>query len=170
MDYEFLIEGCLHAISLEARGEGFVVTSGEVSFEAEVDSISAHALSVLIDGRSFTLYTAGDGRRHLVFCEGQHFELTEPAEDGDSFQAGAGSGSGDDLVIKAPMPGKVIKITVAEDEEVRKNQTLVIVEAMKMENEIKSAIDGVVKKISASPGDLVDTDTLIIELAEKEQE
>ena len=40
------------------------------------------------------------------------------------------------------MPGKVIKLDVAEGEEVRKNQTLVIVEAMKMENEIKSAIDG----------------------------
>jgi len=168
MDFEFLIDDSLYTITLEARGEGFVVTSGEVRFEAEVHSISAHTLSVLIEGRSYVLYTAGDGHRHLVFCEGQHFELAEPSEDGDSFQAGERSGSGDDLVIKAPMPGKVIKITVGEDEAVRKNQTLVIVEAMKMENEIKSSIDGVVKKISASPGDLVDTDTPIIELAEKE--
>ncbi len=168
MDYEFLIDGSLHTVTLETKGEGFVVTSGDASFEAEVNHISANTLSILIGERSFTLYTAGDGHRHLVYCEGQHFELTEPVEDSDSFQAGEGSGSGDDLMIRAPMPGKVIKITVGESEEVRKNQTLVIVEAMKMENEIKSAIDGVVKKISASPGDLVDTKTPIIELAERE--
>ena len=145
-----------------------MVPRGGASFEAEVHPISPNALSVLIDGRSYTLYTAGDKHRHLVFCEGQHFELIDPTEDGDSFQAGEGSGTGDDLVIKAPMPGKVIKINVKEGEEVRKNQTLAIVEAMKMENEIKSAIDGVVKKVSASPGDMVDTDTPIIELAKKE--
>ncbi len=67
-------------------------------------------------------------------------------------------------MIKAPMPGKVIKIDVSEKEEVRKNQTLVVVEAMKMENEIKSTIDGYVKKIFVSAGDLVDSEKPLIEL------
>ncbi len=62
------------------------------------------------------------------------------------------------------MPGKVIKIHVSENDEVRKNQTLAIVEAMKMENEIKSGIDGVIKKIHASPGELVDAQAPIFEL------
>jgi len=168
VDYQFQISGNLHTIALEARGEGYLVTAGDTTFVAEVYPLSPNALSVLIDGRSYTVYTAGDGNRHLVFCEGQHFELIEPSEDSDSFLAGEGSGAGDELMIKAPMPGKIIKISVSEDEEVRKNQTLVIVEAMKMENEIKSTIEGVVKRISASPGDLVDTDTLIIELTKKE--
>jgi biotin carboxyl carrier protein len=168
VDYEFRIDGSVYTIALEEKGEGYVVTSGDASFEAEVFPISPNALSVLIGGRSYTIYVAGDTHRQLVFCEGQHFEVIEPSEDSDSFQPGGGSGAGDDLVIKAPMPGKVIKINVSEDEEVRKNQTLVIVEAMKMENEIKSTIEGVVKKVSASPGDLVDTDTPIIELAKKD--
>jgi biotin carboxyl carrier protein len=67
-------------------------------------------------------------------------------------------------VVKAPMPGKIIKVYVKEKEEVRKNQTLAIVEAMKMENEIKSTIDGLVKKIHVAEGDLVDSDMPIIEL------
>ena len=62
------------------------------------------------------------------------------------------------------MPGKVIKINVSENEKVRKNQTLAIVEAMKMENEIKSSIDGTVKKIFAADGDLVDSENPLIEL------
>jgi len=65
------------------------------------------------------------------------------------------------------MPGKVTKIAVVEGEEVRKNQTLVIVEAMKMENEIKTAIDGVVKKIHVAVGDLVDSERPLIEVEKK---
>ncbi|TET66957.1 MAG: hypothetical protein E3J56_13605 [Candidatus Aminicenantes bacterium] len=65
------------------------------------------------------------------------------------------------------MPGKVIKINVSEKEEVRKNQTLAIVEAMKMENEIKSSIEGYVKKIFVSEGDLVDSEKPLIELEPK---
>ena len=65
------------------------------------------------------------------------------------------------------MPGKVIKINVSEKEDIRKNQTLAIVEAMKMENEIKSTIEGYVKKIFVSAGDLVDSENPIIELALK---
>jgi biotin carboxyl carrier protein len=50
---------------------------------------------------------------------------------------------------------------------VRKNQTLVIVEAMKMENEIKSAIEGTVKKIHVAAGDLVDSEKSLIEIEPK---
>ena len=66
------------------------------------------------------------------------------------------------------MPGKVIKVSVSENETVRKNQTLAIVEAMKMENEIKSSIEGYVKKIFVSAGDLVDSEKPLIELSLKE--
>jgi len=66
------------------------------------------------------------------------------------------------------MPGKVIKINVSEKEEVRKNQTLAIVEAMKMENEIKSTIEGYVKKIFVSAGDLVGSENPIIELGTRD--
>jgi biotin carboxyl carrier protein len=65
------------------------------------------------------------------------------------------------------MPGKVTKIAVVEGENVRKNQTLVIVEAMKMENEIKTAIDGVVTKIHVAVGDLVDSERPLIEVEKK---
>ena len=62
---------------------------------------------------------------------------------------------------------KVVKINVTENEDVRKNQTLAIVEAMKMENEIKSPLDGVVKKVYASSGDLVDSEKPLVEIEPK---
>jgi biotin carboxyl carrier protein len=62
------------------------------------------------------------------------------------------------------MPGKVIKFSEAEGDKVRKNQTLAVVEAMKMENEIKSPGDGMAKKIHASAGDMVDTSKPLLEI------
>jgi biotin carboxyl carrier protein len=62
------------------------------------------------------------------------------------------------------MPGMVVKLNVAEGDLVQKNQSLAIVEAMKMENELKSPIQGRVKKINGAPGDLVDAGTPLIEL------
>jgi len=65
------------------------------------------------------------------------------------------------------MPGKVTKLAVSEGENVRRNQTLVIVEAMKMENEIKTSIDGVVAKVHVAAGDLVDAEKILIEIEPK---
>lgn len=53
---------------------------------------------------------------------------------------------------------------MAEGDKVRKNQTLAVVEAMKMENELKSPGDGTVKKIHASAGDMVDTSKPLLEI------
>ncbi|MGC6432527.1 MAG: acetyl-CoA carboxylase biotin carboxyl carrier protein subunit [Jejuia sp.] len=65
--------------------------------------------------------------------------------------------------ITAPMPGLILEISVTEGQEVKKNDSLLILEAMKMENSIVSPIDGVIKSIHAKEGDAVDKNQLIIE-------
>jgi biotin carboxyl carrier protein len=62
------------------------------------------------------------------------------------------------------MPGKVVKILVGVGEKVQKGQTLLILEAMKMENEIKSGIDGVVKAIHVKQGDALENGVLLMEV------
>jgi biotin carboxyl carrier protein len=64
--------------------------------------------------------------------------------------------------ITSPMPGKVLRYLVAVGQEVKKGEGLVIVEAMKMENELQSPKDGVVKTLSSSPGATVDGGTLLL--------
>ena len=66
------------------------------------------------------------------------------------------------------MPGQVVKIQVSQGDVVHKNQTLAIVEAMKMENELKSTGPARVKKICAAEGDLVDAGQVIVELEVEE--
>ncbi len=65
--------------------------------------------------------------------------------------------------VKAPMPGKVLKINVSEGDSVNDGDTVLILEAMKMENEIIANTSGKVKKLSVSVNDMVETDdTLLI--------
>ncbi len=60
-----------------------------------------------------------------------------------------------DGTVRAPMPGKVLAVNVIQGQTVQAGAVLVILEAMKMENEIKAPIDGVVKVIGVATGDLV---------------
>lgn len=65
--------------------------------------------------------------------------------------------------IKAPMPGMVLKIMVEEGTEVKKGDNLLVLEAMKMENILKSSTDGVVKKILVAQGDKIEKNTILVQ-------
>ena len=65
--------------------------------------------------------------------------------------------------LRAPMPGLVVKVLVEDGQEVQAGDGLVIVEAMKMENELRAEGDGVVASVRVQPGDTVDRDELLIE-------
>jgi biotin carboxyl carrier protein len=62
------------------------------------------------------------------------------------------------------MPGKVIKINVGEGEEVKRGQTLLIVEAMKMENYITAPSNGVVEKVNVKVGEMVNSSTRLVQI------
>lgn len=64
--------------------------------------------------------------------------------------------------IKAPMPGLVLSILVAEGAEIKKGDSLLVLEAMKMENMIKSPTDGIIKKITINQGNKVEKNEVLI--------
>jgi len=65
--------------------------------------------------------------------------------------------------IKAPMPGLVLNVKVTEGDEIKKGDNLLILEAMKMENILKSSTDGVIKKILVKQGDKVEKNQILIQ-------
>lgn len=65
--------------------------------------------------------------------------------------------------IKAPMPGLVLKIMVEEGSTVNKGDNLLVLEAMKMENILKSTTDGIIKKIHVSQGDKIEKNTVLLQ-------
>lgn len=168
MDYEFLVDDIPKKITLEEKEGRFLVKEEEKTYEADIKTISPGILSILIGGKSFRVYMVKDNDKRYVYFQGQNLVVQEPSDESGGALSGVEESQEGKLIVKAPMPGKVIKVNVKEKEMVRKNQTLAIVEAMKMENEIKSSIDGSVKKIYVSEGDLVDSDKALIELENKE--
>ena len=164
MEFEYIIDGLPQTMSLEKKGDSYIVSDGENSYEADIQLIPSNIYSIKIGERTYRAYMAKDKEKRYIQLAGYQFLVTEPSQQGDGFQGKQEQSQEDMLLIKSPMPGKVIKILVAEKEKVRKNQTLAIVEAMKMENEIKSSIDGTVKKVYCKPGDLVETENPLIEL------
>ncbi|MGB8952114.1 MAG: biotin/lipoyl-containing protein [Candidatus Aminicenantales bacterium] len=167
MEYEYLVNTQLHKISIEKKDNRLMVSEGRHSFEVDIQSVSPNVFSLLVGGRSYLAHMAHDRDKKIISLEGQQFIIQEPQEEAQGFQTGDDRVQEGQRLITAPMPGKVIQIMVTENEEVRKNQTLAIVEAMKMENEIKSSIEGIVKKIFVSAGDLVNSEKPLIELESK---
>ena len=76
----------------------------------------------------------------------------------------SGLSQGAEGSLISQMPGKVVKIMVEVNKEIKVGQTLLVVEAMKMENEIKASADGVVKEIYVSAGQAIDSGIPLIDI------
>jgi biotin carboxyl carrier protein len=164
MELELKTEDQLHKLQIEFKeGQYHINLDGN---EHLVDSsiISDHCLSLLVNGKTFTVYLAEANGKKYLSVAGEQFLIEEATPDN---VAGSGADSSDiaeEPVAASPMPGKVVKILVKVGHSVEKGQGLVIVEAMKMENEIKSPVSGTVGKINFKPGDLVDAGQPIVEI------
>ncbi len=79
-----------------------------------------------------------------------------------ALRTAAGSGGGS---VKSQMPGRVVRLLVQEGDSVTKGTPLMVIEAMKMENEIKSPRDGVVSRFAVAAGDLVEARAVLVDLA-----
>ena len=164
MEYEFFLDGVLQVISLEKKDGRLVIRHGETLLDADVETLSDGTVSFLVGGRSYLAHLGRDENRILVSVGGERVTVQPPGREGRRPERGEEEGQSGVSLVRAPMPGKVIKLSVAEGESVRKNQTLAIVEAMKMENEIKSPREAKVRKIFVAAGELVDSDRPLLEL------
>jgi biotin carboxyl carrier protein len=164
MEFEFLVGGTLRKIAVDPGEAAWTVREGSAAVKLEIRRPSDHELVLSESGRVHRVRIARDGGRWLVLVDGRAIDLAEPEPDESNRGGGEAGGAGGGRRVVAPMPGKVIKVCVAPGEAVRKNQTLVIVEAMKMENEIKAAADGTVLKVDVAAGELVDAERVLVEL------
>jgi len=113
---------------------------------------SSYLIDVVGAGTEYTVYTRGAYRTIQIYNE--ELLLHESLKAGDSF------GSNDNL--SAGMPGKVVKVFVEAGQKVKKNEPLLIMEAMKMENEMRASQDCKIKAIHAHTGDNVEAGFVLI--------
>jgi acetyl/propionyl-CoA carboxylase alpha subunit len=147
------IQGSTGAASAGAE----VTVDGETLF-ADGEKISPGIYSILIDGRSYEALVskrAGDAEGYsspfLVTVGLRHY-LVEIRDPRRWRRDGAGVREEGPQEIVAPMPGKIVKVLVSENQEVAREQGLLVIEAMKMQNEIRAARAGRVERIYAQEG------------------
>ena len=122
-------------------------------------------LSVRIDGQVVDLTTEGQppdvgaiasGHRSYVRVESERLRAAEAAK--------KSGGGGADKLVKSPMPGRIVKILVQPGDEVEAGKPLLVMEAMKMENEIKAKGAGKVLEIHVAVGDTVERNAKLVTL------
>lgn len=122
--------------------------------------------SLLYNGRSYEMLIEADRFAYDVTMRGERFEVQVEDERTRRLNVGRKMVSvpEGELPIRAPIPGLVVRILVEEGQAVTDEQPLVLLEAMKMENEIRAVRDGVVKKISCATGQRVEQNAVLIVL------
>ncbi|RLE17484.1 MAG: acetyl-CoA carboxylase biotin carboxyl carrier protein subunit [Acidobacteria bacterium] len=128
-------------------------------FQVEARELPEGGVSLMIDNESLTVYRTGDtlyigGTQYRVRAEDP---LKKELLQSSSFQASVGT-------VTAVMPGNVKKILAGEGMDVQEGQGVVVLEAMKMENELEAPLSGIVKKMYVSEGQSVEAGTLLFEI------
>jgi biotin carboxyl carrier protein len=159
---ELVYRGKTYTVTLD-KTEGTVSANvDDRAVDGEIVRLTPNCFSIRIGAKRAAAFVARSDQKVYVHIGGQLLEFEEAGSQSQSFGGGAAAlGSG---FVSSPMPGRVVKIPVTEGQEIDKGQILVIVEAMKMENPLKSSVAGTVKKIHYAEGDLVDAGRPIVEV------
>jgi biotin carboxyl carrier protein len=145
--YEVITSDGLHQAQIRICGEGY--------------------LEMILDGQQMEFFVSTDEEGNgFVSHAGHIFPVlrSDVLAKNQEITGSQGGGASSDGKIISPMPGKVIKINVEKGEEVKRGQTLLIVEAMKMENHIAAPADGAVEEINVKVGDMVNSSTSLVRL------
>ena len=149
-------------LDISSNGRLFNLTLDDKTILAEVLHSEHGKLDLLIDGKRLTAYVSSDNAKRWVTIHGQTFILTRSSgarKGGHSHHHAAGE-------LTAPMPGQVRAVNVGEGDRVTKGQTLLVLEAMKMEIRIHAPQDGTVKKLFVQLGQTVEREQGLIEIEE----
>ena len=155
MTYTADFQGQTHRVAVTALGSPAAVLLDETTHEVDFTPIGGGLFSLIVQGRSFEVDVVEEGEGVLaIWVEGEphRVEFQEEGRRRPKASGTTGQGKGGRQTIVAPMPGKVIKLLVSPDQEVSAGQGVIVVEAMKMENELKASGPGIVKEIKVREG------------------
>ena len=170
MRFDLFIDGKVYNVELDMSKHITIEVEGK-TFQAETKKTS-RGMVVQVDKKEFlvqfeTAYISIDGHKHAV--EVRNFRRGRPSwdnakEEAEDIKIGkpAHKISGREGIIHPPMPGRVVSIKVKKGDSVKAGSPILVLEAMKMQNEVISNTDGVVREIRVSEGDLVESGDVLV--------
>jgi glutaconyl-CoA/methylmalonyl-CoA decarboxylase subunit gamma len=161
------------------------VTIGSDPYTVDVEELANGSLDVRLDGRPIDVDVAPAGRQLSVRVGGQMIDLTtdgrlpemgvvarghrsrvhvESERTRSAARGARAKATGGGTVVKSPMPGRVVKVLVARGELVQTGQGLMVLEAMKMENEVRARAAGTVAQVHVTEGATVEANATLVTL------
>jgi biotin carboxyl carrier protein len=157
VEYEIKLAGRVVPISFnpdrkeaEVEGKKFQIATTRYGNRVIVD-VGGHNHSIeIIQGR---VYVNGEETRFNI-------QKSRPRIGGKRASAAQVKGAR----VKPPMPGRIVSVDVKVGDQVKKGQPMLVLEAMKMQNEVSAPTEGLVKAVNVKPGQTVDSSTILIEI------
>jgi len=143
-----------HRLDVRQGADGLRVRLDDREFHVDFLQVDAGLYSFLIGGRSYEIDLLEVDEALMVLVDGQPFRVEIQEERERRLRAAAGKGEvkAGKRVVTAPMPGKVVRLLVRPGDAVQPGDGIIVVEAMKMENELKAHAAGTVKEIRVEEG------------------
>ncbi len=162
MKYQVTVDGATFQVEVDGGG----VTVNGTTHAAELRVVEGTPMRLLLlDHGSWVLPMDPTGRSTWeVFDGGERFEVEVLDERTAHIRSlvGAGAAPAEPAVLKAPMPGMVTKVHVEPGQEVVSGASLVTLEAMKMENDLRAVGAGVVDRVGVAPGQTVEKGAVLV--------
>ena len=165
MRYIAVINGRQVKLELDGKDGAYDLTLDGKSLSVDAIRPNHHLFSLLVEGKSYEVAVEKRGTDFVVYFyddtvelalfESRKFKVLELAKR---------SGPAGPLKVVAPMPGKIVKVAVAENSRVNQGDALLIIEAMKMQNELKAPRSGIVKNLNAKEGEPVSSQQILLVL------
>lgn len=172
MEIPFEINGDTIMINIEKiKGSNFTVSVNDHLHQLNLQNAESNAVQFIADKRLIKAYISTDKKAiGWVTIDGINYQLSrkDQLNEQDEFISSEKDDNKSNLF--APMPGKVIKINVKEGDRVKRGTIMLVVEAMKMENNITAVDDAIVDKITITEGQMVDTDVQLVFLKNIEKD
>lgn len=165
--YDISVDGRTHRVVVRRETElpngGLYYISVDGGPERKVDAARPvpDVLALLIDDASWEagLVPTDEGYDVELMGIRHTMSIADPKKKALRLAGGASASA-----VTTAMPGRVVRVLVAEGEQVKKGQPIVVVEAMKMENELKAPHDGAVRRVLVKEGALVESKAVLVEL------
>jgi biotin carboxyl carrier protein len=164
MTYDVIVDGKTHRLELTRGDPTWLCKVDGEEIEVDAALTARDILSVLVGGKAYEVKRERSlqGELHLVIGSARYAVDVQDPRSLRTRRAAGGAEAGPQK-LTAPMPGKIVRILVAVGDEVKAGQGIIVMEAMKMQNEMKSPKDGKVQKVLTSEGSTVNPgDTLAV--------
>jgi biotin carboxyl carrier protein len=162
MKFDVAINGTPRTVELERDANGWRISLDGRIVEADAVEIAPNIFSILLNGKSYEFRVAPTPSGALTLQTGRH-EFAAEVSDPRAWRGrrhGALEAEGRQQIL-APMPGKIVRVLVQAGEKVQAGQGLLVVEAMKMQNEIRSPKSGTVERLLVKEGQPVNAGEIL---------